>query len=719
MSPCSPLDNTLNPPITPGIPIPGFGLPFAPLAFPLPDFDLPTDLLEDLIDLIKKLGALFPSGMFKPNPDGFMRDIMDAIASILNQIAPFLSFYNFIMAVLNLIICIIEVLCCIPDPFCLAIKLQKLFAECLPPFLALFPWLALIAMILALLLLILALILYIIELIRQIIEDLIRNIRRLDRAIQYSDASAALAIAQKIAWLLCYLQNIFAIFLALAAIMAIIQALMQFGGSSICGDEEGDEGCCGDGLCPDFIKEMPLTGYEGTVGRMVYYKKLVTDFGGLGLPPILEQLLGPIPPPRPERWQFLNDSAFQERQFDEIITPVLYGPFPPFLFPKIWYPEKSFNADTPPAEVPYLVDMRLRVNPAAFGHTDPGGERYMKIKDCSVVRKPYIGEVDDNNVLQTVGANLTGTLNLEGGLVYEDDDSSYMIGSDQATLNTLIHDDDFAVSTWPANLGDGYEFTNIEFSWRTNHGAMVQYGLITIGCMPGVYIEKVTQNAKYAAEGFEPVLDKLQNVPDGQLVPSVGILPNVSGTQQCADNAVAEVRKDVSIATLGQLQATLETCLGDLEMQTLALYCDALAAAVSQFNSTIELDVDLQFTTRAIVLSVILKDGGGTVLSNNIPPSCAGDILDKLDANVTFGEVTDFVYDGYGPAITALITSEIPGDGVVTVTFDGKVFSKVINGGSLTDPSSIIPNAVPYTFIDAIDTPAVRRDVTDVSNSGG
>src|SRR4030067_1393771 len=155
MSPCRASDSSMDVTASPPPNIPGIGSLFAPLQIPIPELDLPTDLLEDLLELMGKLGALFPSGLFKANPDFGMKNVLDFIANILSQLAPFLSFYNFIMAALNLIICIIEVLCAIPNPFAVAAKLKRLFAECLPPFLNLFPWLALLAMILALLLLIL------------------------------------------------------------------------------------------------------------------------------------------------------------------------------------------------------------------------------------------------------------------------------------------------------------------------------------------------------------------------------------------------------------------------------------------------------------------------------------------------------------------------------------------------------------------------------------
>ena len=138
---CSPEDNQIN--ITPSPPwaVPGFGLSYSPIQIPLPSFDLPTELLEDIIGLVQKITALWPGGLLKVDPQFSMKTVLDFIASLLSKISPFLSFYNFIMALLRMVICVLEVLCAIPNPFAVAAKLKQLFSECLPPFINLFPFL--------------------------------------------------------------------------------------------------------------------------------------------------------------------------------------------------------------------------------------------------------------------------------------------------------------------------------------------------------------------------------------------------------------------------------------------------------------------------------------------------------------------------------------------------------------------------------------------------
>ncbi len=700
MAPCTP--SSIQPPIIP--PISGdFGIPIAPFQIPFPNVSLPTDLLQDLMDLVNKLGALFPSGKFKPNVDSFTKDLFDLISNLLSQIAPFLSFYNFIMALLRLIVCIIEVLCAIPNPFKIAAAMAKLFSECLPPFLNLFPFLALIAMIIALLLLILALIEYIIALIIAIIEEIIRNIIILAKGTTFQDAESTLSAVQKVAELMCVIENILAILVALAAIIAIIQALSLIAGGTICSDDSAD-GCCSADVCPPFIKESPLTGTEG---QLTYHRQIGVDLeSALGLTPEIAALFN-IPPTRTERWQLYDtlSANSQPHQFAEIITPIVSATFPPIIA-TFWPEGTAFDSTTPPSKAPYTCDLRFEYNPS-----DGYGTRFIKINDCVVVRKPYVGVYDYSGSINS-STNSTGTLNLEGGLVTEDDGTPYMIGEEQATLNTFIHDEPLNQTT-PQTSEDGTIISNVEFTMKPVYGVLMGYSLITAGCLPEVRAERTVTNAIIISEDIRAVVDKLQPVPAGEKVPSTGVLPNVQGAQDCVLQELETFRSNTTIETAATFQAAVQVCLGDLRDQTLAAICGAITAAVSQFKSEVTITPDVQFTSRSIVTNVVLKDPSGTDLSQNIPLECQADIADRLAGLVTLGEITKFIYDGTG-SFTAILTSKEAGSGELTVSFDGKVFSKII---PLADgvASQIVENVLSYTFIDTPVDAAVRRDATDVA----
>jgi hypothetical protein len=691
---------SLNVPASPGIPIGGFGLPFSPIQLALPDLDLPTELVEAILDLIKQIGAIFPSGIFKANFDFGIKNVLAVISQILSQLAPYLSLYNLFQAVLQMFVCIIEILCAIPNPVLLIIKLKKLFMECLPNLLAIFPFLALILMIISLLLLLIALIQYIIATVLKVIDEIIKNILVVADALQLQDAESTLAVAQKIAALLCFIDNLMSIFVAIAAIMSIIQALMQIGGSSICSDED-PEGCCSADICPPFIKQSD-NGIQVDSATLLYHHEIDTDLDSIFSIPGLFQLMN-IPPLRSERWQVYANDSTPQYPIVSIITPVV-SPDLPFNG-QIFYPEATFTKDSPPNRSPYTVNMRILMDPKVFNPADVLGIRYMRVNDCIVVERPYQGvTVYDNSADMS---NITGTFHIEGGKVFEDDGTTkYLIAGEQATLNNFVH--------MPASLGsippfdDGYVFSNIEMTWFPVHESLVSYSLITIGCVPEVSIEKAVQNAILAAEGIEPVFAKLAPVPAGKAVPSTGVLPNVSGAQQCVTDATAKLRKSVSAATVAEFQAQVLTCLGDLLDQTTAAYCGAVLAGVSQFKSTFILDTDAQFTTRPINLSVSLNRASGQPVTTNMPADCASSMADKLKADVTFGDVSAFTYDGYA-FFNAEITSDKAGKGDVGVSFDGKVLNTVTPGSGYSTPSSITETRLNYEFISTTKEPAVRR----------
>jgi hypothetical protein len=706
-----------------------------------------------------------------------MKNILDFISSILDQIAPFLSFYNFIMALLRLVVCIIEVLCAIPNPFAVAEKLRVLFAECLPPFLNLFPWLALIAMILALLLLILALIEYIIRTIIAIIEQIIRNILLFSDALTLQDAEATLAAAQKIASLLCLVESILAILIAIAAIIAIIQALAAFAGFGIC-DDNDETGCCPPDICPEFLKTNEEI--EVTSGTMVYHRRVGADLSAAGFPPALLDLLGGLVDLRPERWQVYEDDLDPEWPISLIVTPSI----PIFFGSQIFWPEQSFAADTPPLRAPYIVDLTMNVNPTLFGRPELGDARNFVIKDCIVVRKPIIGTYQFNNLYIPGFGGGSGTFELEGGLVYEADGetpvgesgseagtlarsygrlsvtlpdpvsevTSVIRDSDgrdiwntdlangftvenivalpsdaeddenlgetgqtvtvnfenQLTLNNFVHEDDLISDDLPI-VDDGYVFEEIEFVWKPQHSALAGFNLITVGCFPGLSVEKAVQNAAIFAEGIEPVLDRVPN-----LAGLADALAGPGGALECSQNAINKFREGINLETAETFRNEILGCMNDLNDEVIETFCQAFADGISTLKSEFSIDNDVQFVTRPINVTVTLKDGGGTNIGAGLPAECLDDLLgdgyqpSNLVGTVTFGEITEFEYDQDNSQFTAQINSDIPGAGVITVAYNDQPFNELIPGVDLDNPSSISERSLSYEFI--ADAPDIAGD---------
>jgi hypothetical protein len=242
--------------------------------------------------------------------------------------------------------------------------------------------------------------------------------------------------------------------------------------------------------------------------------------------------------------------------------------------------------------------------------------------------------------------------------------------------------------------------------------------LITAGCLPEVAAEKRIMNAVLISEDIRAVVDKLQPAPIGSTagLASVGVLPNVDGAQVCAVNALTIFRDDVSIEGAAVFQASVVACLTDLKEQCTAVVCGAVIAGASQFKSLMSLEPNLQFTSRAIVANVTLKDPSDTNIAKSLPADCRPDIQDKIKGEVTLGKISGFVFDPTTGSFNAQITSDKAGDGKLTVLFNNKVLSVIVPGNGTS--SSIEENSLPYTFIDTPSDTAIRRDQTDVSGGG-
>jgi len=681
---CNPADTniTIGSP-GPGPQIPGLGLPFSIPKIPFGDISLPDGVPEDLIGLIDQIFALFPSGIkFQPNTDSMTKGIWDALASLFNQIAPFLGIYKFIQALLNMILCIIDVFCALMNPWSTLRAIRRLFKRCLPDFLSMFPWLALLIMILALILLIIALIEYIIKVIIAYIKQILHNLEILARAIQVHDTDSILAAVQKVSFVLCLIEQLFTILMGISALLAIIQPLMGILGRSVCsgGDRNGNgaEDCCTPDFCPPFIRNNP-DGLILATGRLIYQNEIDQVIPSDPLFDFLRNSNTFIL--RPQRWQFVDDHP-TEFKFLDIITPS-----PEFGF--IYWPNNDvFNSSSVLIRVPYKLDMTIRIDPKKFGNPgDTGGEREISIHDVIVTTKPTVYPETWNNGLDT---NVTsGTLNLVAGSVFEitkDGYVPYFINGTQATLQTLVSKPVKKLSEFPP-FDDGYNFLDVRYNLKVNHEVLIQYGLIGLMCQPDTASESAVLNAEY--NDMRSVLDK------------VGALPDVDGTIACLTQALAKFRGDLNQDTAAIFQNEMTDCLNSLKNQSLNFYTRGTAAASDRFSSDFELSPNIQFIKNDIKVTVRLRDKSGNQLAVNVTPDAAANLSDLLRAVPTFGTVSSFTYDGYG-AFIALLKSDKAGSGEIRAYIDNEVIATVINRDSDNVPSEIVDRVLTYEFIDKV-----------------
>lgn len=702
---CSPSDNHLGIIGTPGIPLPGFDIPFSPITIPAPGFELPEGFPEKILDFINSLKIPWLGGDLAPFLDDFGNDILKALASVFNQIAPFVSFYNFLMALLNMGLCIIDIFCAMPNPWSVSRAIVRLVKQCLPPFLNLFPWIALLAMIIAFLLLLLALIEYIIQRILQLIEDLLRNLDILAEGLSFQDGESTAAAAVKIASLLCLFDNLVAILTALGAIIAIFQTLAAIAGRRVCAaGGNGDED-----VCPPFIADNPV-GIQGEKGKLIYHNK-IHDIGSS---------FGAATFDRDESWQFLNDDPNQAStsEFSQILAKQTV---PSTFFNSgfeegdIYWPSgKTFDKETTLRAAPYLVDLVLEgFNPAPFVPSDTNGSRDFVIKDVIVHAKPYIGvynyQNNKTNILfdDSQNNNTTGTLKLVGGQVFElNQDGTeipYMVNGEQASLETFISKP--KGSSVPI-VEDGYTFTNITFNFKINHAALTSYNLISYGCIPA--IQQEVEIANLANGDISAAIAKINP-----------IIPDVGGCVTCMQTAVAKLRTNVTRETTETFRAEVLACMEGLRSETEGILCKVLLAAVDPYHSQFGISPDMQFITKQIIVNIELFDKGGINISKNIPNTCASQIIDKLKINATFGTVTDIVYNSTTGIFTAFIESAEAGEGEVSVLFDGNTFSTILNRNSVSDATTVENIILPYSFVgygEQAEKP--RRDATDVARSG-
>lgn len=720
--PCDPNANKLNIRPAQAYPIPGFGLPFAPIQLPIPGFKLPDGFPESIMELLEKLRINWPGGPILPQIDNFAATLLKGIMDLFGQLMPFLSFYNFIMALLNMILCIIEVFCAMPNPFKMIKAFRKLIRDCLPPFLNLFPWMALIAMIISLILLLLALIGYIIARILEIISDVIANLILLSEGLTLQDAEATVAVAFKISSLFCIIENLMAMLGAVAAIFAIIEALAQFGGNFGCfGNGDEDAECCGDDVCPPFISENP-NGIVGTQGRIIYYRQVVDSTQVSN--PMFDKMFGVSSNTlRQESWQFVNDDPDQPYPFKDIITPLTdtstqrgsidggsRSLSEDYAEGDIFWPEgQKFDKNTPLRKAPYNVNITLNdFDFSLFDNDVTGDIRDIIIKNAIVSSKPYVG-VYDESVSLNHGDNEFGTLNIVGGLVYEADGTTPINDSNgnQLTLETLIHREQIDSTMLPL-VNDGYYVEDVDFTLNINHASLINYNLTVLGCIPDIAVETAALSERV---NFDPIILR------------VGAMPNILEAQACVADSLARLRQDVTVENVQNAKAEIVACLESLTQQAEGTLCRAFFAGADPYSSTFEINKDLQFVGQPIEVTVIMKDRSGLDISKNLPEGCVSSILDELDGTVTLGTLSSFTYDNATSQFKAQIDSNVSGDGELRVSFQGEVFKEVVDNGEDTD-TSVQERFLPYTFVgkgstgtSAAEGGDVRRDATDVANN--
>jgi len=717
--PCSVNDVSFKIPDGPSGPsIPGLGVPFS---LKLPNINpFPDNFPENLLDILNKLQMLIPPGALKPalNPN-FGKDIFDGIMKLLDLFMPYLMMYKFFLPILKLILCIIEVLCAIKNPFKLIRALKRLFRNCLPDFLNLFPLFALIIMIISLLLLLLALIEYIIAQIKKLIKMILRNLKALYKATDRANENSILAIAKKLGTLLCVFQNLFVLLSIFNIIIDIFRDLLSLVFAiPPCDDTDpsDSDGCCTPDVCPGIVK----TDYKRFTGKLQYFNQLSmqTAIPFYGDNPFLTVDI------RNESWQIYDLEQALNQAFINIVDSydVTFTPKPVF-FPT----DVTYTATTTAKQAAYVVDLRVYYNPANWSRTMPtdGLARWVKFKNCIVLKEPTRNLVGYDNNTSPIN---NGVLKLAGGLGFEDDGTTILNGyaadgitltSDQATINNFLHMKQ-VVSISPTPLPtDGYMFNDIEYTFRPNREVLLSKDLITLGCIPDLAEARAfVSNVVTGDAGLKLALL-------GDALKEENGFPNPNKAQECLSTAISGLRSNFTIEGVAQFQATAIICLEKLRDDTNKALGTMVGLGFDPCKSTFTLEPKIQFTSKPILVNVDIKERNGYPITSNLVPEVSTNIAARIKSYSTFGNITNFIYDGY-QSFTAEITSKIPGNGTLMISFDDNIFCTDDMPSNIDLPATHTLQEVAYQFIyapsaittDGDSTDQPRRDEGDLARDG-
>ena len=652
--------------------------------------------------LFEKFSLLIPGGKFKsPLNPNYGKDTIDQVVKLFDMFMPFITMYKFFLPILKLILCILEVFCAMPNPIKVAAAMQRLFRDCVPLFLSLFPIIALILMIITILALLIQIINYLILLIFNLIELIIKNINIYIQAVKRADEESILAAASKIGRILCVFQNLLVVLSMVDVVIQIFKDILQ----SIfsippCDDSENSsfQNCCTPDVCPKFIKNGD---FNRVTGSMQYVSSLSSspDIPS-GFESLAKSLTSQV---REESFQFFDSSAELYQELINIVAPKdpSFNSYAAnYSTPPIFFPSDSvYNATTAPNQSPYLVDLKLLYNPADFGRS--GIERYVTFKDCIVINPTSAYLIKADNSKESIP---TGVVKIVGGKGFEED-GSILYGydksgsdihaqtEDQATLETFIFVESQNIKSSTAlSAIEGSDFINfkdIQYKFRINHTVLVSKNIITYSCMPNVNRDRAFTNAVFSND-LNLKIAELQNFK----------FPDINKSIDCINLALDAFRNNVTADGADTLKSTMIACLQQLQQETEEAINNAIPLAFDQYKSTFTVQPKTQFTTDKIKIQVDLKESSGTSLVNLLPPGTSEYIAKKIIPTISFGEISKFTYNN--GLFEAEISSNDPGSGIIEIAFENKKISDInpINRvENLDDPLTISVRQEQYQFI--------------------
>ena len=493
-------------------------------------------------------------------------------------------------------------------------------------------------------------------------------------------------------------------------------------------EDSNPDGCCTPDVCPTIVKNP----YTRNTGTLKYLPQV-------GLSPTLPT---PLPPAfaalfnfniRNESWQIYDVDQNIAQAFSNIYDGYdvvgLIDPVP------VFFPTTAiYSALTPPAQAPYTIDLRLYYNPADWGRN--GVARYIRFKNCIMtqVPTPILQEGD-----LTPALIFTAVAQLAGGTGYEDDGKTHLRGFKpdgvtlltpvvNATLENFLHQPAVTSPNPTLSASDGYTFSDITYTFTPNQVPLVQHNLITLGCFPDLAISKAFINNVYAGD----VALKTQELRDIVNGPN---FPNPDVAQQCLTTAIATLRSNMTADGVANFQTTATLCLQKLQDDCNTALNQVIGIGFDPCQSSFTAVPPVQFTSKPIKVTVDLNERNALSLTNGVPATAADQLALQIKPHITFGEISNFTFDGY-QSFVADLTSTTPGSGQIMISFANNIFC-TNTLPPLGSPSSVLPThtlqAVDYQFVytpvstappvvptaEGDTTGQPRRDGGDLSGDGG
>ena len=322
------------------------------------------------------------------------------------------------------------------------------------------------------------------------------------------------------------------------------------------------------------------------------------------------------------------------------------------------------------------VDTRLYYNPFSWGR--PGVARFIRFNNVIVASVPTTNLVEADNTTQNVN---NAVAVLTGGTGFEDDNVTPLQAYDTdgitpiagtADINNFFHMPaifNTGTDYVAPNFNDGYTFLNIEYTFKPNIAPLIQKNLVTVGCDPDVAFSKSFISNVFASDiGLKTqLLGDLVNSRNGNVFPD----PNTA--QQCMLAATAALRSNMTNEGVALFQSTVIQCLSTLQSDTNGALNSLIGIGANPCSSSFTITPSAQFTSEPINISVVINEKNQLPLTNGLPDQVANNIAQRLSAHASFGKITNFAYDGY-QAFTASLTSSVPGNGQISISFDNNIF---------------------------------------------